>query len=52
MRAYTGTGHPPGRLARERDQDRRAMLDPRLLETCRRLDVELIRYPDLARSQG
>ena len=49
MRAYTGTGQPPGRLARERDQDRRALLDPRLLEACRRLDVELIRYPDVAR---
>ena len=50
MRAYTGTDQPPGRLARERDEDRRALLDPRLLEACRRLDVELIRYPDVARA--
>lgn len=49
MRAYTGANMPPGELARQRDRDRRALLDPRLRETCERLGVERIRYRDVAR---
>ena len=48
MRAFTRENLPPGELARERDLDRRALLDPRVREACARLGVKRIRYGDLA----
>ena len=47
MRGYTRANTPRGVVARQRNLDRRALLDPRLLAACDRLGVECIRYRDL-----
>lgn len=47
-RAMHGPLHPPGTLARDRDRDRAALLDPKLRDGLRDLGVRCVRYVDLA----
>ncbi len=48
MQAIRGGGLP-GEVARQRDRDRRGLLDPRFAAACRQRGVEIIRYCDLTR---
>jgi hypothetical protein len=47
MRALVSPWHPPGAAALERDGDRLAWQDPRLVAAARRLDVRFIRYDEV-----
>jgi hypothetical protein len=48
MRAMCYGDEKPGKIARERDWDRRLYTEPRILEYCKQHDVEPIRFTDLA----
>jgi predicted glycoside hydrolase/deacetylase ChbG (UPF0249 family) len=47
MRGLTYGQEPPGKIARERDGDRRLLLDPQTLDACRARSVQPIRFTDL-----
>jgi len=47
MRRLTYGDRKPGEIARERDGDRRMLMDPRIVAYVRDLDVEPIRFTDL-----
>jgi hypothetical protein len=46
-RAMTFEDRPPGQIALLRDQDRRMLTDPRVVQYCRRAGVRLVRFSDL-----
>jgi len=50
MRALSYGDEPPGKAARERDADRRMLMDGRVLSWCRARGVELLRFSDIGRS--
>jgi predicted glycoside hydrolase/deacetylase ChbG (UPF0249 family) len=47
MRGLAYGDEPPGKAARERDGDRRMLMDARVVEWCRARGVELLRFSDL-----
>ena len=47
MRAFAHAGLAPGQIARERDSERRALQDPRLLQACQARGIQVIRYSDV-----
>ena len=47
MQGMTFEDRPPGEIARLRDEDRRMLVDPRVLDYCRRAGVRLVRFSDL-----
>jgi predicted glycoside hydrolase/deacetylase ChbG (UPF0249 family) len=48
MRRFGHAGLEPGQVARERDAERQALIDPRLAEACRELSVQFMRYTEAA----